>query len=228
MKRLSVLIAALALSACDGGGSGPQGLQGPQGPAAPVPVVTPTQQLIDSIVAENNAWREAQGQTELSSGLTCSVQAVASGQWLSSASPGYNAAQGVLVLSGPSYAYLLTVGFNQANSGPGPNSVIDPAIQGLFLTNNYKINCSGYVVVTEDGYHSFTLSSDDGAILTVDGTQVINNDGSHGITTLNGTKALQSAVIHSINVQYAQSGAGNFALILQMDGSVLPAANLYH
>lgn len=195
--------------------------------AQPAPETT-VQQQIDTIIAENNGWRESLGQTALTSGLSCSVQAVSSGQYLSSSSPGYTAGAGVLVVTGPSYSYLLNVGFDQPESNAGPNNVIDPSIQPLFLSNNYKINCSGQLVVTEDGYHSFQLSSDDGAILTIDGTQVINNDGQHGITTASGTKSLQSVVVHTLNLQYAQSGAGQFALILQMDGSVLPAANLYH
>lgn len=206
---------------------GDTGAQGPQGPAAPAPVVTPTQQLINSIVAGENSYREGLGQTALTQGLSCTVQAIASGQFLSSASVGYTAAQAI-VLTGPSYPYLLTAGFDQPNSGPGPNSVIDPSIQPLFLTNNYKIVCSGQLVVTADGYHSFSMSSDDGSILTVDGTVVISNDGSHGISTVSGTKALQSAVTHTFTLQYAQSGAGQFALVLNMDGSVLPSANLYH
>lgn len=228
---MSFVLAMLTLAACGryhdvNNVAGPTGPQGPAGPVAPAPSVTPIQQQINDLVSAENVYRESLGQTELSSGLGCSVQAVSGGQYLSSSSPGYTAAQAIVV-TGPSYAYLLKVGFDQPNSGPGPNDVIDPSIQGLFLTNNYKISCSGQLVVTEDGYHAFSMSSDDGSILTIDGTQVINNDGSHGITTVNGTKNLRAGV-HTFSLLYAQSGAGPFALILNMDGALLPAANLYH
>ena len=241
MKNVVCLfITVLVLSACghidhstkgDTGATGPSGSPGstgPTGPPAPAPVVAPAQQWINDVIASENAYRESLGQTYLSSGLSCTVQAVASGQFLSSSSPNYTVAAGVLVLSGPSYSYLLKVGFDQPNSNAGPNNVIDPEIQSLFLSNNYKIVCSGQLVVTEDGYHSFSMSSDDGSILTIDGTQVINNDGNHGISTMTGTKNLRSDVVHTFSVQYAQSGAGQFALVLDMDGSLLPAANLYH
>lgn len=195
---------------------------------SPLPSPTPaTQTTVEGIVANENAYREGLGQTELSLGLSCTVQAISAGQFLSSSSPGYTAAQAI-VLTGPAYPYLLTIGINQPNSNSGPNNVIDPSIQPLFLTNNYRIVCTGQLVVTEDGYHSFVMSSDDGSILTIDGTQVINNDGNHGITTLSGTKNLRSDVVHTFNLQYAQSGAGQFALVLNMDGALLPAANLYH
>lgn len=231
MKYVSVLLFAF-LTACAGydGADGAKGAAGPAGPVGPpgpgAPVVMPT--AIEQIVANENAYRESLGQTALTKGLSCSVQAVSSGQFLSSSSPGYTAAAGVLVLTGSSYPYLLTKPFNQADGPSGPNSVIDPAIQPLFLNNNYKISCSGQLVVSSDGYDTFALSSDDGAILTIDGTQVINNDGNHGVTTVSGTKALRSDVVHTFSLLYAQSGAGNFALVLKMNGVVLPAANLYH
>jgi len=232
MKRSLIAISVLIFSmGCRGpsgdmGATGATGATGPQGPAAPVPVVSPTQQQINDLIAAENSYRESLGQSELSPGLSCSVQAISAGQYLSSSSPGYTAAQAI-TLTGPSYPYLLTKGFDQPNSGPGPNSVIDPEIQPLFETNNYRISCSGQLVVLEDGYHGFAMSSDDGSILTIDGTQVINNDGNHGVSTVSGTKNLRMGV-HTFSLLYAQSGGGQFALILSLDGSVLPAANLYH
>jgi len=239
MKYVNILILALAMTACargDKGDQGNTGATGPQGPAVPAPVVSPAQEQIDALVASENSYRESQGQTELSQGLTCSVQAISSGGFLSTSSPNYVAATCTanplsaacaLVLTGSSYPFLGT-NFDQVNSNSGPNSVItDPYIRSLFTSNNYKISCSGQLVVTEDGYHGFSMSSDDGSILTVDGAQVINNDGNHGITTVAGTKLLRSGV-HTFSLVYAQSGAGQFALVLNMNGSVLPAANLYH
>ena len=184
-------------------------------------------QQVNAIVTNENAYRESLGQTLLSSGLSCTVQAVASGSYLSSASPGYTVAQ-ALVMTGLSYSYLLTNGFDQANSNAGPNSIITPQLQPLFLNNNYKVVCTGQLVVLEDGYHSFVVSCDDGAILTVDNTVVVNNDGNHGITTVTGSKNLRTDTVHSFSLQYAQSGAGQFAMILSMDGSLLPAMNLFH
>jgi hypothetical protein len=190
------------------------------------PVETNVQTLVDS----ENTWREEQGQTALTSGLSCSVQLLGSGQWLSSSSPGYQAAQGVVtaLAASSSYSFLSTGGFNQPDSaGNLPNSVLPVAIQPLFENQNYKINCSGQLVVTSDGYYGFDLNSDDGSILTIDGTQVINNDGNHGMTDKQGTKLLREGV-HTFSLLYAQSGGGNFGLVLQMNGSVLSGSNFYH
>lgn len=242
MKIFGVLVLALAISACANdsafegatgnagpggkpgatGATGATGAQGPAGPAATPPPLTTVQQLI----ANQNSYRETLGQDPLTVGMACTVQAIASGTYLSSSSPGYTAAAAI-VLTGTAYPYLLTVGFDQPNSGPGPNSAIDPEIQSLFVSNNYRISCTGDLVIAEDGYHNFELSSDDGSILTIDGTQVVNNDGAHGVTTLSGTKALQAGV-HTFSLLYAQSASGNFALTLNQDGALLPAANLYH
>jgi len=227
-----LVIGMLTACAAPIGDTGATGPQGPQGPAAPVTPETTVQQLVDS----ENAYRETLGQTELSSGMACSVQAISSGGFLSTSSPNYVAATCTanplsaacgIVLTGTSFAFLGVNGFNQPNSNSGPNNIIDPQIQSLFTSNNYRISCSGQLVVTEDGYHGFSVASDDGAILTVDGAQVTNNDGNHGITTAVGTKNLRTGV-HTLSVLYAQSGAGQFALVIKMDGAALPAANLYH
>jgi len=236
MKFVSVIVLALALSACargdkgdsgDNGAAGATGQTGATGPAgASAPVSTPT--VLQTIVDSENAYRATQGQAPLTPGLSCVVQAISAGSYLSSSSPGYTAAQAI-VLTGPSYSYLLSTSINQPNvAGSAGNSLIDPEIAPLFLTNNYRIVCTGALVVAEDGYYGFTSSSDDGSLLYIDGALVVDNDGTHGIQSVSGTKLLESAVTHTFQLYYAQSGSGNIAMILDMNGSVLPAANLYH
>lgn len=221
----TILVLSL-LTACAGpmGDTGNTGPQGPQGPAAPTPPVTAIQQIVNS----ENAYRETLGQAPLTPGLACSVQAISAGTYLSSSSPGYTAAQAI-VLTGPSYSYLLSTAINQPNvAGTAGNSLINPEIAPLFLTNNYRIVCTGQLVVTQDGYYGFSTSSDDGSLLYVDGTLVVDNDGAHGIQTVSGTKLLESAVTHTFQLSYAQSAGGNIAMVLNMNGALLPAANLYH
>lgn len=238
MKYLLVLASVLLLVAgCAKGPVGADGVDGGVGPAGPAASVIPestTQQLVDA----ENAYREGLGQTALTLGLSCTVQLSgnapapvnAPGQWLSSSSPGYNAAQGlVTALAGSaSYAYLLQTSFNQPDSpGNVTNGLIPTAIQPLFIGQNYKINCAGQIVVTDSGYYGFDVNSDDGSILTIDGSVVIYNDGNHAMTDKSGTKFLRSGV-HTFNMAYAQSGGGNFGLILQANGAVVPATAFYH
>ncbi len=228
MKYACILLFA-ALTACQGykgdvGATGATGPQGPQGPAAPVTPPSAIQTIVDS----ENAYRETLGQAPLTPGLACSVQAIASGTYLSSTSPGYTAAQ-ALVMTGSSYSYLLSSSINQANvAGTAGNSLIDPGIRPLFLNNNYRIVCTGALVVTEDGYYSFSTSSDDGSLLYIDGSLVVDNDGAHGLQTISGTKLLQAAITHTFQFYYAESAGGNIAMVVNMNGAVLPAANLYH
>lgn len=225
MKKLLVVLSSLMLISC---GQGPKGDQGDAGVVTP-PSSSPVQTDIASLISDENTYREGLGQTELSSGLSCSVQLLGSGQWLSSSSPGYQAAQGVVTAlpGSTSYSYLLQAPINQPNSSSGTNSLIPTAIQSLFVNQNYKISCSGQIVVTNTGYYSFDLNSDDGSILTVDGSQVINNDGNHGMTEKVGTKYLRRGV-HTFSLLYAQSGSGAFGLVLLANGNLIDPMYLFH
>jgi hypothetical protein len=188
--------------------------------------VTPEQADIDFLLQDENDYRLAQGQTELSNGLSCTVQAIASGQWLSSSSPGYNAAQGVVAMNGTAYSYLFKNMFNQPNA-TGPNSLLPLAIQPLFLSNKYRISCTGQIVVLETAYYSFELNSDDGSILTINGAQVINNDGNHGMTIKSGTILLRRGV-RTFALLYAQTGAVNFGLILKANDELIDGKYYAH
>lgn len=230
MKSVFLMIGVLSLGLMSCGRTCHDNVVQVPGPMQTVTVTTPapTPDPIQSLVNEENSYRLSQGQTMLSQGLSCTVQLVSSGQWLSSASPGYNAGQGVVVTTGTSYGFLNQWGFNQPDAtGDQVNNIIPRAIQPLFVGQNYKITCNGYIVVEQDGYHEFDVSSDDGAILTVDGTQVLNNDGNHAITNKAGTKLLRQGV-RSFNLSYAQTGSGNFALIVNMDRYLASGVLFFH
>lgn len=224
MKKLAVCMLTLGLlSAC-----GQPGSQGPAGQDAVVP--SPSNPDVASLVVDENTYREGLGQAALTSGLSCSVQLLSSGQWLSSSSPGYQSAQGVVVaLSGSTnYTFLLSSVINQADTaGNQPNLLIPSAIRPLFINQNYKISCSGQIVVTQTAYYNFDVNSDDGSILSVDGSQVVNNDGNHGMTDKSGTKYLRRGV-HTISLLYAQTGSGNFGLIVQANGGLIDPGYLFH
>lgn len=199
---------------------------------APVPVAVPPpsapETLTQLLVDAENSYRASQGQTMLTQGLSCTVQAVSSGVWLSSSSPGYLAGQGVLVVTGTAYAYLMTGAFNQPEVPNGSlSSVLPASLQAMFSSINYKLSCSGQVVVIQDGYYTFDLASDDGSILTLDGAQVANNDGGHTMFDKQGVKLLRAGV-HTFSLLYAQSAPSNFGLTLSANGAVLPGSAFYH
>lgn len=68
---------------------------------------------------------------------------------------------------------------------------------------------SGYINVPEDELYTFYLNSDDGSILSIDGQQIIDNDGFHYDFEKSGQIGLKTGY-HSIEVKYFQAkyGAG--------------------
>jgi hypothetical protein len=219
---LAIAIMGLTLTACGPGFKGDTGPSGPQGPAAPIPTPAPTptvdatQEDINLLVNDENNYRLGLGQTALTSGLSCQVAQVVSGAYLSSAN-------GVPVISTsgmPTYTYLYKGLFNQPDSASGASNLLPLNIRNLYLGKNYRIICSGQIVVLNTDYYQFESKSDDGSLIIVDGTSVVTNDGNHGMNAVavTGSKFLRRG-IHSIQVQYAQTGGGNFGLILTVGGA---------
>ena len=159
------------------------------------PVYVPTPEIIDEIKAiidDENQYRLGLGQTVLSSGLSCTVQQIASGSRISSSS---NVGLGpVITMSGPVYSYLYKGSFNQPSANSGPSNLLPSNIGPLFVGINYLIRCQGQIVITNTDYYNFSLDSDDGSLLYIDGTTVINNDGNHGMTITSGSKYLRKGV----------------------------------
>ncbi len=80
------------------------------------------------------------------------------------------------------------------------------AVSGLDLTpqqrrNGYAFNYTGYLNVASNGLYAFTLNSDGGSKLSVDGQWVVNNDGDHSPADASGWVGLQAG-LHTLNVQY--------------------------
>ena len=220
---LILLVIMIALTGCGVGfetTTGPRGEQGPAGPPgspAPTPaspVVDAVQVDIDALLKDENDYRLGLGQTMLSNGLTCSVQQILSGSKISASSPGGGA---VIVTTGTQYAYLYKGLFNQPDSN-GQSNLLPISLRPLFVGFNYIIRCNGFLVVRETNYYEFEVTSDDGSLLSVDGSQIITNDDNHGMVRVVGTRFLRRGV-RSISLSYAQSGGGNFGLILKAGGA---------
>ena len=57
----------------------------------------------------------------------------------------------------------------------------------------------------QEGTYSFSTNSDDGSILKIGSTLVVNNDGIHGIVEQSGSIALKAGK-HAFTVGYIQGG----------------------
>jgi hypothetical protein len=190
----------------------------------PIPV-TDLQADINALVADENAYREGLGQTGLTNGLGCVLYTVTGGQFIQ------NDASHNPTLTGLSQvaSFLLADVINQPNSpvSDGLNVLPLALRSNVTYQNLILLRCQGQIVVTTTGYYGFDLWSDDGSVLYVDGARVIDNDGGHGIVEKHGSKYLRRGV-HAFRLDFAQTGAGNQALILKANGDFIQGQFYFH
>lgn len=94
----------------------------------------------------------------------------------------------------------------------------------------YGVEYSGYVSVPETGVYTFYISSDDGSLLYIGDSLLVNNDFEHGAVEKEGTVALAKG-LHKIRVGYFQA-QGSDALEVEYQGpgikkQVIPDSALY-
>lgn len=84
-------------------------------------------------------------------------------------------------------------------------------IDGLTLPrdNAVAVVFEGYLDITTAGAYGFSLASDDGSKLYIDGKTVVDNDGDHGVITANGSIELKPGK-HAIRVEYFNGGGGSW------------------
>jgi len=78
----------------------------------------------------------------------------------------------------------------------------------------FAIRYEGKFNVASDGNYQFKLTSDDGAIASIDGAKIIDNDGVHTATSANGQATLKAGT-HTLRLDYFQA-QGPVALQLFM------------
>ncbi|MEM7391218.1 MAG: PA14 domain-containing protein [Verrucomicrobiota bacterium] len=81
---------------------------------------------------------------------------------------------------------------------------------------NFGVVYQGKLILAEGGSYAFSLGSDDGSRLIIDGRTVIDNDGIHGTTYKSG-KATLDAGEHAVEVQYFEK-SGQETLFLSYTG----------
>ncbi len=86
----------------------------------------------------------------------------------------------------------------------------------------------GYIKIAKDGFNTFSISSDDGSKLFIDGVEIADNDSHQGGP---GKAALKKGY-HKITLQYYDSGGDNsLKVFIEPEGGSkmeLPAAMLFH
>lgn len=79
----------------------------------------------------------------------------------------------------------------------------------------FAIRFEGDFLSEADGVAEFALTSDDGAVLSIDGQKLIDNDGAHAAATVNGRRSLSKGV-HRLRLDYFQGARGQVALSLDI------------
>ena len=100
------------------------------------------------------------------------------------------------------------------------------------LEDNFALYIDGYLNIPKDNNYVFRLISDDGSRLTIGDVEVINHDGGHGMSPMDGEMALGKG-LHPFKVEFFQ-GKGGKGLVLQWrsfdDGAfkTVPATAFVH
>ena len=91
------------------------------------------------------------------------------------------------------------INFDWSANGPG----------GSLGTTNYSVKWQGNFTFNA-GPYTFTLSTDDGSVLYVDGQQIINDWSQHAAYTINQTYTMTTGT-HLIELDYFQAAGGAVA-----------------
>jgi hexosaminidase len=78
---------------------------------------------------------------------------------------------------------------------------------------SFGIAYKGYIDIPADGIYSFYLTADDGAVLKIGPTMVVDNDGNHSAQERSGQIALKMG-LHPFALDFIEGGGG-FTLKLQ-------------
>lgn len=99
------------------------------------------------------------------------------------------------------------------------------------LAENFSARFSGVLKVDQAGKYEFSLESDDGSLLTINGKPVVDNGGVHGMDKKSGTIEL-TAGSHDLVVEYQQGGGGAGCKLFWKQpngkGGVIPKEVLFH
>ena len=138
--------------------------------------------------------------------------------------------------SGCRYTYHLGTFSETADVRRSPvkasGTLPEPGIENAPDEDHFGYIFSGYIDIPEDGIWSFSLTSDDGAILEIDGSLVVNNDGSHSALTTFGRIPLLRG-LHTYKLIYLEDYEGQvLAWGWKAEGaadfSPVPADKLYY
>ncbi len=82
------------------------------------------------------------------------------------------------------------------------------SIDSAKVEDHFAYEFDSYIEIPENGLYKFKLSSDDGAVVYIDEKEIVNNDGSHSLSSKEGIVGLERG-FHKIKVLYFEDYMGN-------------------
>ena len=125
-------------------------------------------------------------------------------------------------LEGHYYGNDINYGLPGTNTLVAPFSRVDPQINfpgGVGLpaaigTTNFSVRWTGKVLADNPGNYTFTLNTDDGSRLYVDGVKVVDSYFDKGENNVTGPQVTLTAGYHNIEMEFYQKGGGYGATLL--------------
>ncbi|HPF78268.1 MAG TPA: lectin-like protein, partial [Alphaproteobacteria bacterium] len=118
---------------------------------------------------------------------------------------------------------LATAGFTLNGGRDNSNTVTDSGVAtnldpaAYDTGDNYALKFTTTLTITTGGTYTFRTSSDDGSALYLNGTQIVNNDGLHGVVTVTSAGQALAAGTYILEATFFERGGGN-VLTVEMTG----------
>ena len=120
----------------------------------------------------------------------------------------------------PNFSTLSSLGIVEVeslNNAATNNATAFPMLLGTkheSLLERFGLVCEGKLNIELTGSYIFSVNSDDGSKLFINGIQVVTNDGSHAMTKKSGTIVLLKGVVN-VKIEYF-NGNGDKGLVFSM------------
>lgn len=103
---------------------------------------------------------------------------------------------------------LATFNFGQTPAETGSVANFDISVRNR--DDQFLFSFDGFIEISEAGSYTFFTGSDDGSLLYIDGTLVVNNDGLHGVVEQSGTYTFANTGRYPIKVTFFENGGGEY------------------
>ncbi len=163
---------------------------------------------VAQVLQQKNDYRLAAGQAPLVAGLVCSLHVVPNTTTVIPNS-----------LPAASATWVYEGSFNVEDSNASSGLPIVPASIRAVYTSWYIVRCSGNLIVTRSGYHTLLTTTDDGSMLYINNSLMVDNNGLHSSQTRNGVRLLERG-IHTFRLDYLQATGQQSLIVSDQDGII--------